>query len=259
MSVPGWKRLHWVLLLAATASKLALAQQYPPPGYYPPPQPPPGYYPPPQPPPGYYPAPAYPPPEPPKRGRIEIGGFVGYQLSTDAGTCCGTIDLDDSIDFGATLSYQVRPGYAVELLWVYIPSKVRFNSNGLTLPSSRDKSNITFNYIQIGGVYGLKKGRLEPFFSLTAGVVIVAPDTNTLTDGTVLTPSTQVRFAFTAGGGLKVWINEMFAIRGEVRAMVPVYFTGTTFYAGTGGAGLGVSGGIPYAQFDFTGGLVVAF
>ena len=74
-----------------------------------------------------------------------------------------------------------------------------------------------------------------------------------------LTPSTQVKFAFTGGGGLKIWINERFAVRLEIRALVPVYFTGTTFFVGTGGAGLGVSGGIPFAQFDFTGGLTVAF
>jgi hypothetical protein len=266
MNVSGWRRLRGVLLLAGTASSLGLAQPMPPPGY-PPPPPPPGYYPPPPPPPGYYPAPppgyypapAYPAPvEPPRRGRIEIGGFVGYQLSTDAGTCCGTINIDDSIDFGATLSYQIRPSYAVELLWIYVPTKVRFDSNGLTFPSSAEKSNLTINYIQLGGMYGLKRGRLEPFFSLTAGVIIVAPDAVRLTDGTTLTADTQAKFAFTAGGGLKVWINEMFAVRLEVRALVPVYFSSTTFYAGTAGGGVGLSGGIPYAQFDFTGGLVVA-
>jgi hypothetical protein len=256
MNVPGWKLLQPVLLVTATASGLALAQPYPPPGY--PPPPPPGYYPAPAyPQPVYY-GPPRPPPEPPARGRVELSGFVGYQLSTDASTCCGTIRMDDSIDFGATLSYQIRPGYAVELLWIYVPTKVRFDSNGLTFASSAEKSDLTINYIQLGGVYGLKRGRLEPFFSLTAGVIIVAPDAARLTDGTTLTADTQVKFAFTGGGGLKVWINEMFAVRLEVRALVPVYFSSTTFYAGTGGGGLGVSGGIPFAQFDFTGGLVVA-
>jgi hypothetical protein len=264
MGVPQ-RVLHGFLLLAATASNLALAQPMPQPGY-PPPPPPPGYYPPPPPPPpppGYYYAqPVYGAPRPapvePSRGRIELSGFVGYQLSTDAGTCCGTLRIDGSIDFGAALSYELRRGYAVELLWIYVPTKVRFDSNGLGFPSSIDKSNVTENYIQLGGVYGLKRGRLEPFLSLTAGVIILSPAPNTLADGTTLTADTQVKFAFTAGGGLKVWINEMFAVRLEVRALVPVYFNSTAFYVGTGGGGVGVSGGIPFAQFDFTGGLVVA-
>jgi hypothetical protein len=39
---------------------------------------------------------------------------------------------------------------------------------------------------------------------------------------------------------------------------VPVYFNSTVFYVGTGGGGVGVSGGLPWAQFAFTGGLTVA-
>ncbi|HEY1904914.1 MAG TPA: hypothetical protein VGG91_02670, partial [Myxococcaceae bacterium] len=219
-----------LVLLAGVASNGALAQ-YSQPYPYPPPPPPPGYYPAPaQPAPGYY----GPPREPaePARGRIELSGFVGYQFSTNVGTCCGTIRIDDSIDFGAALSYEVRRGYSVELLWVMVPTKLRFDSNGLVFPGSAEKSDVTLNYIQIGGVYGLKRGRLEPFFSLTLGVIIVSPATARLTDGTTLTPSTQVKFAFTGGGGLKIWINERFAVRLEIRALVPVYFTGTTFFVG---------------------------
>jgi hypothetical protein len=242
-----------LLVLASAASHVALAQ----PVYAPPPG-----YPPPQPPPGYYAQPVYgqPPPPPPERarGRIELTGFAGYQVSTDAGTCCGTIRIDGSVDFGAALAYEIRRGYSIELLWVYVPTKLRFDSNGLVLPSSAEKSDLNLNYIQIGGVYGIKRGRLEPFFTVTAGVIIVSPATNRLTDGSTLSPSTNVKFAFTAGGGLKIWINDMFAIRAEIRALVPVYFTGTSFFVGTGGAGVGVSGGIPFAQFDFTGGLTVA-
>ena len=65
-------------------------------------------------------------------------------------------------------------------------------------------------------------------------------------------------FAFTAGLGLKLWMTEMIALRFEARALVPVYFNSTAFYVGTGGGGVGVSGGLPWAQFAFTGGLTVA-
>jgi hypothetical protein len=40
---------------------------------------------------------------------------------------------------------------------------------------------------------------------------------------------------------------------------VPVYFSGGGFWVGTGGASVGLSGGIPFAQFDFTGGVSVRF
>jgi hypothetical protein len=48
-------------------------------------------------------------------------------------------------------------------------------------------------------------------------VIIVSPGGARLTDGSTLTASTQVKFAFTAGGGLKIWINEMFAVRAEAQ------------------------------------------
>ncbi len=236
------------LLLATTA----VAQYYPTPP--PPPAPPPGYYPAPA-----YPAPAYPPPEPKRRGDIEIGGFVGYQLPTDATGGTGKVIIDPSIDFGGFVDYSVRPGYAVELLYVYVPTNARFQTYVPgTIPDS-DKTSIGTHWIQIGGNVGRNLGRIEPFGSLTAGLVIVAPGTLTFTNGTTATANTSVQFAFTGGLGLKVWVTEMIALRFEARALVPVYFSGGGLWVGTGGASVGLSGGIPFAMFDFTGGVSVRF
>ena len=102
-------------------------------------------------------------------------------------------------------------------------------------------------------------GKLEPYFTVSAGIVIISPDIANLTDGSTLSPQTQVEFAFTVGLGLKFWVTPMIAIRAEFRTLVPVYFTSTAFYVGTGGSGVGLSGGLPYAQFAFTGGLTFAF
>src|SRR5262249_57056818 len=96
------------------------------------------------------------------------------------------------------------------------------------------------------------------YASITAGIVILSPSTLQLQDGSSLTPESSVRFAFTAALGLKVWITPMIGLRFDVRALVPVYFSGGGFYVGTGGAGVGLSGGIPFAHFAFTGGLGVA-
>jgi hypothetical protein len=38
-----------------------------------------------------------------------------------------------------------------------------------------------------------------------------------------------------------------------------VFFTGGAFWVGTGGASAGLTGGIPFAQFDFTGGISIRF
>jgi hypothetical protein len=74
-----------------------------------------------------------------------------------------------------------------------------------------------------------------------------------------LTSSTQVKPAFTGGLGFKLWLTDMLGLRFMARALVPLYFSGGAVWVGTGGASVGVGAGIPWAQFDFTGGVEVKF
>jgi hypothetical protein len=65
------------------------------------------------------------------------------------------------------------------------------------------------------------------------------------------------RFAFTVGGGAKIYLSDRFGLRLQGRIMAPLYFSGGGVYFGTGGSGFGVSGGIPILQGDFTAGLII--
>ncbi|HVP61362.1 MAG TPA: hypothetical protein VMT11_12420 [Myxococcaceae bacterium] len=255
---------RWGLLGAVLISGTALAQTTPPPGYLPTPPPNPYGAPPPSSPqpvyaqPSYGP-PTYTPPPPPSRGTIELGGFFGWQASTDATAYNGTVIIDGSTSFGGTIDYAIRPGYAVELLYAYVPTKARFASYSVGIPSSDGSTSVGEHWIQIGGLVSRPTGRVEPFGTLSAGMVILHPDQLKLTDGTTYTGEDIVRFAFTAGLGFKVWVTENVGLRFEARALVPVYFSGGGVWVGTGGASVGLSGGIPFAQFDFTGGISARF
>jgi hypothetical protein len=255
--------VRWGLLGALLITGAAWAQTTPPPGYLP--APPPNPYGPPAPPPQpVYGQPAYgpptytPPPPPPSRGQIELGGFVGWTVSTDASTYNGSVVIDGAVDYGGTIDYSIRPGYGVELLYAYVPTHARFASYNIAIPSS-DSASVGMHWIQIGGIVSRPRGRVEPFLAVSAGMVIIHPSAVRFQDGTTSTAEDQVRFAFTAGIGLKVWLTEAVGLRFEARALVPVYFTGGGFWVGTGGASAGLTGGIPFAQFDFTGGLSVRF
>ncbi len=264
--------VRWALLGALLITGAAWAQTTPPPGYLP--APPPNPYGPPTPPPNSYGSPAQPqpvygqpsygppaytpPPPPPSRGQIEIGGFAGWTVSTDASTFNGNIVIDGAVDYGGTIDYSIRPGYGVELLYAYVPTHARFASFSPAISSS-DPAAVGLHWIQIGGIVGRPLGRIEPFGAVTAGMVIIHPSTVRFQDGTTLSGDDQIRFAFTAGLGFKVWLTEAIGLRFEARALVPVYFSGGGFWVGTGGASVGLSGGIPFAQFDFTGGLSVRF
>jgi len=255
--------VRWVLLGALLITGAAWAQATPPPGYLPTPPPNP-YGPPSQGPQPVYAQPSYgpptytPPPPPPSRGQVELGGFVGWTVATDASTYNGSVVIDGAVDYGGTIDYSIRPGYGVELLYAYVPTHARFASYNIAFPSS-DSAAVGFHWIQIGGTVSRPGGRIEPFGAITAGAVIIHPSSVRFQDGTTYTADDQVRFAFTAGLGFKVWLTDAIGLRFEARALVPVYFSGAGFWVGTGGASVGLSGGIPFAQFDFTGGLSVRF
>ena len=255
--------VRWMLLGTLLITGAAWAQTTPPPGYLP--APPPNPYGPPAPPPQpVYAQPVYAPPTytaqppPPSRGQIELGGFVGWTVSTDASTYNGSVVIDGATDYGGTIDYSIRPGYGVELLYAYVPTHARFASYNIAIPSS-DSASVGLHWIQIGGTVSRPLGRIEPFGAFTLGIVIIHPSSLRFTDGTTYSGDDQVRFAFTAGLGFKVWLTEAVGLRFEARALLPVYFTGGGFWVGTGGASVGLSGGIPFAQFDFTGGVSLRF
>jgi len=255
--------VRWMLLGTLLITGAAWAQTTPPPGYLP--APPPNPYGPPAPPPQpVYAQPVYAPPTytaqppPPSRGQIELGGFVGWTVSTDASTYHGSVVIDGATDYGGTIDYSIRPGYGVELLYAYVPTHARFASYNIAIPSS-DSASVGLHWIQIGGTVSRPLGRIEPFGAFTLGIVIIHPSSLRFTDGTTYSGDDQVRFAFTAGLGFKVWLTEAVGLRFEARALLPVCFSGGGFWVGTGGAAVGLSGGIPFAQFDFTGGVSLRF
>src|SRR5262249_32282430 len=137
----GWSndlRLRGVMLGTLLLGSTVWGQTTPPPGYLPttpqypygPPAPPP------LPPPRYGPPTYIAPPPAPPAPKVELGGFVGWTVSTDASTYNGSVIIDGAADYGGTIDYFVRPGYGVEFLYAYVPTTVRFSSLNLAVPSS---------------------------------------------------------------------------------------------------------------------------
>jgi opacity protein-like surface antigen len=176
--------------------------------------------------------------------------FYGYGVNFSSGHAT----IDGSASYGATLRFKVRPGEAAELTWIYVPTNMHLYS-GL---ASGDGS-LTINYFQVGGSKSFRADRLEPYLGATLGAAIFSPGTIRSNNGlSTLNGSDVWRFAFTLGGGLKIWLIEQLAIQLDARMMAPVWFSSASFYVGTGGGGFGVSGGIPIVEGNFTGGIVIA-
>jgi hypothetical protein len=182
-------------------------------------------------------------------------GIAGYQLNSDVSTSAGHLSISDEPVYGAAVGVEMRPGTWLELMWLYSEPTVRASGSALLTGSS--PLHVATHYFQLGGTSGIQRGRVNLFGALTAGAVLFVPGTLEYASGASTSFGDTWRFAFTAGGGAIIDLSAHFAVRLDIRAAVPVYFSGGGFYAGSGGAGLTVSGGIPFWQVDFLGALVV--
>jgi opacity protein-like surface antigen len=185
---------------------------------------------------------------------VELTALAGYQVNTDASTTGGTLRVDDAPVYGAGVAMVASPGLRAELLWLY--SNPTVHASGSLLLDSSAPLHVPTHYFQIGGSRGLRYDKLEPFVEGTVGAALFLPSRLEYANGTSTSLSDTWRFAFTIGGGLYVHLSEKVALRGEARVAAPVYFSSSSIYVGSGGAGLGVSGGIPIWQWNFLGGLV---
>ena len=241
-------RLVVALLLAAALAPLARAQapsawpDSPPQGQSPgaaPASPPPGYAP------------------PQKPRRFELTAFAGYEVNSDVTTSTGTLQIDDAPGYGVALDWALSPAQQVELLWVYSATDVRLRG---TIPGAQSSSSfpVDSHYFQLGGTYVISRDTLEPFVSGSLGAAMYVPGAIVLDGGETILPATTWRFAFTLGGGVKIWLGDRIGLRLQARLLAPVLFNSGAFYSGPSGTAFTVSAGIPYVQGDFSAGLTFA-
>lgn len=239
-------RLLLVLLVSAALVPSARAQA---PATWPD-SPPPGQ------PPGTAPgaAPGYAPAQKPRR--VELTAFAGYQVNSDVTTSAGSLQIDDAPSYGVALDWTLRPGAQAELLWIYSSTDVRLR--GLPGYPNSAPFPVDAHHFQLGGLATFGQGKLEPFVSGSLGAAMYVPGTVALDGGSTYSLATTWRFAFTLGGGAKIWLGDRLGLRLQARLLAPVYFSSGAFYSGPGGSAIAVSGGIPFVQGDFTAGLTFA-
>jgi opacity protein-like surface antigen len=254
-----------LLLLALLAVPgLALAQYAPyapPPGGPPPAAPPPAAYPPPPPgyPPGYAPPPTYAQPQQVQvqsGGKLQLSAFAGWVTSSNIYAAGGHLRIDPTNSWGAEIAFRGAPGSKIALKWVYYKPDVQFISQSYAYSNS-STFGVDTNYFLIQGEKGFRRGKVEPFFGGSLGAVVYSPDSFKM-GALNYSPSETWYFAFGLAGGAKIFVTEKVALRLGIEMLAPVCFAGTSFYAGTGGAGMAVSGGIPTISGNFTAGLTFA-
>jgi opacity protein-like surface antigen len=199
----------------------------------------------------YYPPPQARPPEQ-QQSRFELSAFTGWSVNSNPDTVYGELSIGDAQSFGASLGVASGLGASLELKWIYFQPTVQLVGYGIA--DNSDKFDTDTHYFLIGGTKSIRSGIIEPFFGGSLGAVVYLPHDFSVA-GVRYDPDDTWRMAFALGGGLKIFLHSKLALRLGAELLGTVYFYGASFYTGTGGTALGVTGGIPTVTGNFTIGL----
>lgn len=185
--------------------------------------------------------------------KIELTPQIGWQYggtqeySAYPGYSSGDFHANANLNYGGTLSIYMRPGYAAEITYSYQGTDLLLRPNN---QSDVNLGNMASQYILLQGmrVVPLQSGTMELIALGGFGTAVFSSEGY---DSRWLT-------AFAAGGGLRKKMNERSAIRLQARLLVPIQWSSTGFYFGSGGSGISVSGGSSIIQGDVSLGVSVA-
>jgi hypothetical protein len=190
-----------------------------------------------------------------RRSRFELNAFTGWAVNSDPDTTYGSLRIGDAQSFGASIGIASGFGPSLELKWIYFQPTVQLVGYGVNTDS--DRFDTDTHYFLIGSTQSIRSGIVEPFFGGALGAVVYMPDDFSLT-GINYHPDDTWRMAFAVSGGLKLFVHPKFALRLGAELLGTIYFYGASFYTGTNGSAVGVTGGIPTVTGNFTIGLTLA-
>jgi opacity protein-like surface antigen len=139
--------------------------------------------------------------------RFEFTPFAGYMVGGEFEdpTTNAERDLDEGSSYGLFVDIAAEDWRHYEILFTDLDSEV----DG-TAPF-----DMGVQYVQIGGTVNYPDARyVIPYFGMTIGAARFSPDQAGLDD--------ETKFAFSAGGGLKIPITDHFGVRLDARAFVTV-------------------------------------
>ena len=182
---------------------------------------------------------------------VELNGFAGWQLAGKINLYDGDLELVSAPNYGGKLSLGLSSTTHAEFTYMRSDSEAWFISN------DRSDTSSTFgyssNYIMLGGLQELDKGKLRPFGTIAVGVVIWSPKEDVV--------DSYVQFHLTLGAGFKYWFNDYVGIRLQGSMMMPMIVNGGGFGCGIGTGGSSCGGAVytritPF-QGEFSGGLIL--
>jgi len=160
----------------------------------------------------------------------------------------GDLDINDAAYFSAAIGINTSRETMAELQYIFQPTNVTFSPYN-SFQSTTFGADV--HYILATGYYIKQFSRTgSGYAGLSIGAAGLVPQNN-------LDPAW--RFAFGLTLGLKFLLSKNIGIKIQSQGLFPIQWAGGTLYAGTGGAGYGISAGTSIVQINVGGGLYYAF
>jgi hypothetical protein len=178
--------------------------------------------------------------------KVELSPFAGYETGAKISYNAGTLHIGDGMDWGGSLDVGIGGGRFGEFSYSHLGTYLEKES-GI---SNERICDLAVDYYSLGVLQEIKvDAGATPYGLFTLGIVNYRPTSNDI--------SSEIKMHISFAGGVKIKASERIGVRLQARLLVPLYYAGTYFSVGTGGAGYGISGGIQGVQGDFTAALVI--
>jgi hypothetical protein len=159
-------------------------------------------------------------------------------------------DLNFVNNFGALgdISFKIKPGMAVNVSYSYVPTELKFKNYG-GIDTTLFKMDI--HYFFLNFLYEKEIKNVVPYALFGLGGVLFDPK------GDIY--GSELRFATTIGGGIKLYASSKVGFKLQARLLLPLYYSTPGVFAGPGGAAYGVTSTSAVIQADISAGLIFKF
>lgn len=188
--------------------------------------------------------------------KIELNGFYGYMWTWSRsyyyGPSASSIDIKSTGYYGGSLDVMLRPDTHLTLMFSQQPSELQVK--GGAFGTTTTIGDMDVQYYQIGGLYGVPRGKAWPFTMLTLGATRYNLKNINSADFTDVNPGDDWKFSMVFGLGAKYYASKRIGLR--VQGTLPLTFFSGGFGFGCGGGGCGGTvGGTGLVQTSVSGGV----
>ena len=152
---------------------------------------------------------------------VEITPFVGYQAGGSASSFEGSLDILADVDYGVAVDVRVTPDTTLQVLFNRQDTNVDIRIHDV-FETIRLQEGLIVDDYHLGGTVEFPRGRLRPYFALTAGATRFDLAREGVRD--------EWRFSMGFGEGFKTYLTERFGFRVDGRILPTFVNTNAGFF-----------------------------